>query len=365
MRPAPQAHVAAASCIVINTFLAAGVVAQDATRIPDAPTCPACSITLTPTMKIAVQEGPGAVAEPKHVIRDSAGRFYVTSAYFEGEIKVYGPDGGYVGHLAKAGSGPGEMAMAAVLVRLPNDTVHAFDTRNIRHTVFSPDRSVARESRNVLPISEAVAIDADHILVAAPFEQSQLWFTLHIVTSAGRVVRSFGEPVGPFNPAIAAFSLRRRIAIDRRGTIWAAESNGDYRFQAWLPDGLVRTYERVAPWYAPSGERAMLEWRPGQTTPPAYIVAIRMDEQDRLWVISHVARADWRETYARKPLQEFRVFDSVLEVIDPIRGTVVARTRWPRYILGFVGPDLYSYDEDQGAYPRITVWAPSIPRMQR
>ena len=53
--------------------------------------------------------------------------------------------------------------------------------------------------------------------------------------------------------------------------------------------------------------------------------------------------------------------DSMLEVIDPARGIVLAARRFDTLFMDFIAPDLLvSYEEDADGNPRYVVWRTRI-----
>jgi hypothetical protein len=324
--------------------------------IADEPTCGACTIRLLPRTRITVADGPGIVAEPRDIVRDSRGRLYITSGFFVGEIKVYDGNGGYLRHLTTRGAGPGEAQGVPKVWIAPGDTVHVFDNRNARHTVFSPDYRLVRDVRLPLPFFEVTGLDATSVVVAAPRAQTGAWFALHMVTSAGDIVRSFDtSPIQ--NEAFNEALLWRHVAKANSGGVWAAPNFGDYRVDLWTRSGTQqRTLSRSAPWFTPSGRNAALEWRPGATPPPASIAAIREDSRGRLWVMCGVAKQNWKKAYDVPRSPAFLMIDVIIEVLDPTRGVVVTRQRMPQYLKGFVDADVFGYEEDANGSPIITVW---------
>jgi hypothetical protein len=113
---------------------------------------------------------------------------------------------------------------------------------------------------------------------------------------------------------------------------------------------------RDAPWFAPKGVEAVAGRKPGVTPPPPVVLAIREDSLGRLWIISVVASRDWRRYETPNPARPHLTVDPWLEVIDPERGVVVARKKLPVFGMGFVGDDMYSYEEDEAGAPIVRLW---------
>jgi hypothetical protein len=280
---------------------------------------------------------------------------YVTSHVFRGETRVYNGDGSYLRTLTKRGGGPGEVSGGANVATTSGDTVYVFDSSSFRVSVFSPEHHLIR-TLNVPLLSFAATQMGDHLAVAAPKAVNGNSTTLHVMTTAGVVVRSFGMPVGQVTNA--EFQLWRHVAASGDGkSLWAAPKFDDYRLEHWSSSGkLEKLIVRLAQWFTPAGADAVSQWKPGSTPPPALIAAIREDSLGRLWVITGVAKANWqRITSANPRAAQHLIFDSWLEVIDPERAAVIARQRLPVHALGFLGADLYTYEEDESGVPIVRI----------
>ena len=325
--------------------------------IRDQPSCQNCNFQLTEVARINIQEGPGFIGIPNSMVRDSRGRVYVTSHLFRGETKVYNADGSYLRTLTKPGGGPGEVSAGANVAVVAGDTVYVFDSGSFRVNVFSPEHHLDRTLS--IPLrSFAVTQTGAHLVVAAPKAATGIWTTLHLVTPAGAIIRSFGTPPGKLNNN-AEFLLWRYVVASRDSkTVWAAPKFDGYRFERWNLSGkLERVFVREAPWFTPSGPDAVNQFKPGTTPPPALIAAMREDSEGRLWLITGVAKANWKDVVSANPrASQYLTFDAWLEVIDPDRAAVIARQRLPVHGLGFLGADLYTYEEAESGVPIVKIF---------
>ncbi len=97
-------------------------------------TCRDCFV-LTHHLSLGEEDGPGFLDfATEQVTIDEQGRFWV--ALME-EIKVFGPDGGYLTTVGRGGQGPGEFRFIAGLETGPDGNIYAFDAQNTRATVLS------------------------------------------------------------------------------------------------------------------------------------------------------------------------------------------------------------------------------------
>jgi hypothetical protein len=327
-----------------------------ASTIRDAVGCAKCEIRVAQKLKLDTDDGPGFVGVPARISRDSRGRLYLASGTFLGETKVYDANGVYLRHLTKRGSGPGEVNGGSIAQIVRGDSIYVFDSRSPRLSVFSPDYRFVRDTRVALTPFAATTLDSMNFLVAAPNTVGGVSYSLHLVDANGVIHRSFGTP-SEQNKNATNLHLWRRVARSNEREVWSAPNFGDYRLERWATSGeLKQVLLREAPWYTPSGPDAPAQWRPGVTPPPASILALRQDEAGRLWVLLAVARNDWKKAYEIPKAPAHMMFDGILEVIDPINRSVVARKRLGFYALGFVNEDVFSYDEDKDGRPIIAIW---------
>jgi hypothetical protein len=291
------------------------------------------------------------------MVRDSRGRMYVASHVFRGETKVYNADGSFLRTITKRGGGPGEVSSGANLLVMEGDTVYVFDPGSFRVNVFGPEHQLVRELNVPLLRNFDATQTGGQLVVAAAKTVNGIWTTLHLVTPAGVIIRSFGTPTVQLS-SNAEFLLWRYVIPNRDGkSIWAAPKFGDYHFEKWSMSGKAeQLFVRQAPWFTPAGNYAVNQWRPG-TPPPALIAAMREDSLGRLWFITGVPKGNWKSiTTANPRAGQYLTFDAWLEVIDPERAVVIARQRLAVHALGFLGGDLYAYEEDESGVPSVRIF---------
>jgi hypothetical protein len=156
--------------------------------------------------------------------------------------------------------------------------------------------------------------------------------------------------------------------VSRSGEIAVAHFN-DYRIEVWDLSGThLRTLEREAAWFPPGGEAGSPS-ADRQARPNAGLWTPRFDEHGRLWTFARVADGDWADAletgpdpYGRPRMgvpqgSQSDLYDSMIEVLDPATGRLLASTRIDA-ALGFLLPGGYaaSYREDDGGNPFIDIW---------
>jgi hypothetical protein len=250
------------------------------------------------------------------------------------------------------------------------DTVHVFDANNLTHSVFSPSLQFVRSTRlESPPEAEAAALGAGRLVIATPLRTpARVGLPLHLV-EGGRVVRSFGSESGTFRPDIPHFD-RRAVAPAGPGRVWSAHKNR-YQIELWSTAGRkLREYRRSVDWFPPYlATRAV-----SPDAPPATLLQqVWQDRDGRLWVSMLVADRNWRRAvrpggphgYTVADYDGYR--DTVIEVIDPERGRVLASRRFPLGV-EFIGEGkLGGVVAGQDDVPYYAVWrmqlvSPSSPR---
>ena len=173
-------------------------------------------------------------------------------------------------------------------------------------------------------------------------------YALHTLMLGDTVVRSFDRfQDRVLNPADGVHMWRRLWPHDSEH-VWSAHVT-KYRIDLWnTTTGLQRSYARSVPWFAGPYER--VAWR--QTPPSTELRGIFEDDGGLLWLVIAVADANWQgfdlpvDGMARTARGDYPglyrhlnrgVWDTIIEVVDPARSTVVASRRFDEEMSGFVG----------------------------
>ena len=83
-------------------------------------------------------EGPEAFGQVRDLLLDEQGRIYVLESQAQ-EIRVFGPDGGWLHTIGRQGEGPGELKNAAAMGWGPDGILRVVDYGNGRISDFRPD----------------------------------------------------------------------------------------------------------------------------------------------------------------------------------------------------------------------------------
>lgn len=355
--------------LLISILLPAAALAQPVVEVPSAPECPRCRIVFTRVATLGGADDPvSPMAHVARVERDSRGRFYVAPVVGGAQVLVYGADGRFEKTIGRAGEGPGEYGYAVEARVGPGDSLYVADVALHRVTVLAPDHTVARTARLKHEARTFVPRGGGELLMHAwdrtPENAGNLLFRLG---PEGEVRRAFAASgVRPDR----IYELHRMIAMSRDGSVWAARFN-EYRIEKWDPrtGRLLRTLVRRPEWFAPW--TSLPRGYPDLTRPVTWLEGVREDEEGRLWVFLRVADADWKAGRAARtsasgnergmvlPSALHRYVDTIVEVIDPVRGRVIASGRFGRYYSALLingRGDVYSSREISDGLEVLDIW---------
>lgn len=252
-----------------------------------------------------------------------------------GEVPLaFGADGGLIGPVGTRGTGPGLLAEPLFARVGPGDSLWIFDG-TARALVYGADRGFGREV--ALPVApwDAAFLADGRLVVASASSRAPL--PVLLLTQSGEVVREIGtappgEPLGTM----------RRIAIGPDGTIWTMAVLGSWRVERWDTTGAsLGEMVREPAWFPPYD--SYQPPAPGVPPQPA-LQSFWFDSAGRLWVLGKAADPAWADGVGALDARggdegtsvitdPDRVYDTVLEVIDPATGELLATTRldiaWP------------------------------------
>jgi hypothetical protein len=131
-----------------------------------------------------------------------------------------------------------------------------------------------------------------------------------------------------------------RFGAAHGNNLWLEHRN-QYKLEQWSVEGkLVRTLVRNAEWFPPWPINQEVWGQPDIKDPPM-IGRICTDSAGRIWTVTRVARLDWK---ARPRTDPHAVnppgYDTYIEVIDGMKGTLLASERMHRFIGGCFSNDL-------------------------
>lgn len=345
------------------------------TRVIRGPaTCRTCSIVLTPGPRLGDMDGPGAmVAEPSTLATDTQGRYYLTQFAPGQPPLVFDHTGQFLQTLGGVGQGPGEFNLVRYVAVGDADTVYVTDAKSGRLSLFSPDlvfRRSATDANVARALTFAVLRNGKIVAATDVSSRDRIGYPLHLYGSDLTFITSFGADTPSFDPGHPLLS-RRRLARSRDGGVWAARAT-EYVIDRFDAEGKrsLRVV-RDEPWFRPHLGANLIE----EQEPKPRIMGIAEDSLGRLWVLLVTKGAEWKRSIGytlpsrlgggRSPIpvitDEDGYYDTVLEVIDPGRGQLVATHRMPQAVLFLVGAQhVATRRETQSGEYYMQLWAMSL-----
>jgi len=323
-----RVRAAALAAVLLLATGAAPAGAQDSLSIAPGRSCPACRVTLTPTLALGADAGVHGPTTESRVARDSRGRYFVAPTYTPGSIAMYGPDGRFRGVFGTEGGGPGEFRGIQNLVMGPGDSLWVVSGGG-RITVVDPEQRIVRSitadegAMGILPRSDgSVAV-------------------MNMVGGGGPVLDAAGAEVGRLelstpptddNPTTGQSGV---VALPD-GRLVALHATR-YRLDVLDTDGTrLRTIDRRAFWFPSlelaSEQEAMRHIQEARTTAMTFGAAPTATGE--VWVLAQrVNMTSVRDLFqafesgamTQEPVLDMNeLLDAVLELVDVDAGQVVA-----------------------------------------
>lgn len=280
-------------------------------RMDGEPACTECVIERYLVATIHDQDyPPGAITDHVAVHPTSSGRFFVTSGAGYNQLFLTDEEGSIVRQIGVIGQGPGEFMDPRFVLETPS-AFAVFDRRQGRVTKL--DKGTLDVLRTIrMPIvataANPVMFDDGAFVVSEPSSASG---PLHVVGPDGELLRSFGSLHEGMFP--------QTLARAGDAGFWATYARG-YRLERWSKEGqLLQVLKRAPEWWVANSD----ELEPGDQY--TFVGQIHEDEAGLLWVHVHVlTKTEERSGLFENPATKA----SIIEVIDPRRGEVVASSRF-------------------------------------
>jgi hypothetical protein len=364
-------------CVSCVLLVAAAYVTQAQSRDPrvvaEGPSCIQCSVDTA--TRVILGRGPNEgtlIGRPQVVFEDGQQRFWVVG---ESEPpQVYDHSGKFLANIGRKGRGPGELGRPAGAILLPGDSTLVFDGLGPRGIVVAPDLTIRRSVRMLGNLGRGLVLQwptevVMNGIVATP--QSAGW-PLHELRFGGdqaNLVRSFGPGGGELASGPTAWQQSQVLARARGGGFWTG-SQFVYEFRKWRsPGDEQESYRRSPGWFT----GRVKPWLGDLTTPPPPAMAgIQEDRDGLLWIFVRVPARNWREGWSRVPAGAKEVlardvlleklFDTMIEVVDPTAGVVVARRQLNQYLVDLPGAGQAAFYEEQNDQPVVRVMSLSLRR---
>jgi hypothetical protein len=343
-------------------------------HVPDRATCAECGISTSADARIGDEDGDGMLSDyPDVVVRLADGRFVVAGrSGFESRPRVFTMRGRFERHLGTIGSGPGEFRSVRASAWF-GDSLVLFDDAIGRMTVLSPTLAYAR-SIPFTPTLRTRAVGVrDGFAAAALIEGGGLLpYAVHLFDRDGAHLRPAGDSA---DDVIGWRGYPRAYTVGPAsgGGFWTAPRLGDYVLRRFDGSGRLRQSLVVhSAWYDGSRDsRGITPSRPPQSS----INHVWQGADGLLWVIGTTADPRWREGIGPPMLTEgqmispvndqVRVYDAIIEVIDPVAGRVLTRLRVDRlrFVVQLDATHIAQFEEEgPDGYPILQVYSLRLRR---
>jgi len=319
-----------------------------------------CAVQLREVMRLGGPGDPGTVGSRPEITRTPRGEYVVASVENRGQLLVFDSEGGFLEARGGSGDGPGEYRVPGRMRVGADGGLRILDLVNRRITRISPDgRLLETTDIRSLHGLDFVTLAAGERHAVSGFGQidDQLSATTEIVDGAGVRLASFGAvPVASW---IVNF-FRAPVALDEQGRVWTTRAGG-YGFEAWDPEGGSEPLVRLAgdpAWFDPGPPQP---GAPVSAPAPSIVISLRVD-RGLLWAGTWVADEN-REAgagAAPSPLELDRLLDTVLDVIDPASGALIARTRHDEALRGTGDDALLFGVREEGGVARAVIFEPAL-----
>ncbi len=325
-------------------------------------------IDARPIARLGEIEGDGTIAGPPDVIvRNSRGEIALASEDNATHIKVYSPAGKFLRDVGKKGKGPGEF-QSITAITLVADSLYIFDEGNYRVTILSPDYTFIRAFPIQIHVDDAKLLPSGEFVVNGDIHsRDRVGFPLHRLNRSGDIVSSFGSQV-TLNRRFSPGLLRRRLALSSGGDLWVAHTT-QYLLEHVNSGGAIdRRLIRQANWFKPY----VTPWDvTPKIPPPSVMTDLHADSQNRLWASAIFPVRRYSKYLSKTPtlmegqrvyriLDHGGMYDSYLEVIDPVKGQVLARRQFDDLIAGWVDANHFATYVEKDGVPYVTVWRASL-----
>ncbi len=312
--------------ILVAAFEAPPLKAQ---RVGDTP-C-RCAIETTELVRLGADTDPAGFAPLVQVAGRPGSGYWVSSATFVGEVFHYDAAGRLAASFGRRGNGPGEFAAPLLLAVGPSDEVFAVEMGSNRFHVRRRDGSHVRTTHLTQGATAIGVTPSGGLVVTSPASTVPMW-----LDSEGR---RLAEAAGVAHPEDEARPGIRPsfLAVDSAGHVWTM-GRSEIALLHWTPDRTLAGTLLLEREWLPRSETP-IRFDPRRERPQGQLAGLMLDDNGLVWVFGIVADKDWRRLATDAQPEPRRLFDTVVEVIDPGRASVVHTARFDEVLIPF-GPNL-------------------------
>ena len=318
-----------------------------------------CTVQLREVLRLGDPGEPGTIGSRPEITRTAASEYIVASVENRGQLLVFDSTGAFLKSLGGNGEGPGEYRVPGRMRPGTDGGVRILDLVNRRITHLSADGGwIETTDIRSLHGLDFADIDRGERYAVSGFGQVDdvLSATTEVVGRAGERFASLGATA--VESWVVNF-FRAPVAVDGQGRVWTTRAGG-YGFEAWDPEGGSEPLVRLVgdpEWFDPGPPQP---GAPVSSPTPSIIISLRVD-RSLLWAGTWVADED-REVDAGvpSPLDLDRLLDTVLDVIDPASGALIARTRRDEALRGTGDNALLFGVREDGGIARAVIFEPAL-----
>ena len=336
--------------------------AQEVVTISTDP--PQCTVRLEEALSLGGIDDPGTIGLPSWITRLGSGDFILATPENGAEMMVYDAEGRYRESFGRSGEGPGEF-VAPGMGRLrpsPDGGVLILDPMTRRITSLSATRELlgATQIGDMIGMNFLPATSGSGFIVGG-------WGGSADGTPGGvtRMIDAEGVTLADVGAVPRERWLQQffffPMTTDAEGRVWRARPT-EYVVEAWDPQdsALHIRLEGSSDWFTPGPPQPGY---PLEAPGPSVIQSLKYAE-GLLWIGTSVADGEWAEVAdevtAVVALDGNRLMDTVLEVVDPLTGELVARTVHDEF-LWWTGDGAFLYGLRQdGLIPQAVLYSPSL-----
>jgi hypothetical protein len=245
------------------------------------------------------------------------------------------------------------------MTRFPDGTLVLFDVWRNERTTISPDGNLSDTERMEVGFPlHGEWVDEDRMVISTPIlTPERVGLPLHLVNLDGTYELSFGEDSTGIRMGNEADQFRV-LGRAQAGGVWAAKIN-EFRIELWGSNGklqrrIIRRADGFPPWEG--GNRGTYPW----------LRDVREDTDGLLWVLLSIP--DPSRPWGTHPTQSDpgdQIWDTIVEVIEPRWGLVLARIQTEEMFLAFDDDHLFNLKIDDNEVPVIQVWRLKLLKADR
>jgi len=284
-----------------------------------------------------------------------------------GAIGLFAVPNTFKYQIGKTGNGPGEQRIVRRIRVGRGDTIYVLDSLEGRVNIFNSSGRFISMIRVPRGVFDFWAVGARRVIVAgAVRSRGSAGYPLHIVEQDGRLT-SFGGDGSLLGPGRERQLLR---LFSRKGNdeIWAAHQKS-YTIEGWKGTTRTAILKRDVSWFP---EWDGIESPASARRPTAQIRGINEDDAGLLWVFTTVADQNWRPIPLRdaptpgekvSSREDYdRLYDTIIEVIDPRHGSMIVHARSNRKLTPIGDGYVYSYEVGTDGAPVYRLWRARLIR---